>query len=132
MVCHGCGGVVGRDCFNPQECEQITRQMAEEHQRQNQFVQPERSSAIDLIVAERERQITQEGWSVSHDDQHEDSELAEAASCYALPPTIGVRAEHWPWDWSWWKPTEKDRIRELVKAGALIIAEIERLKRLQD
>jgi hypothetical protein len=31
--CHGCGGVIGRDCFNPQECEQITRQMAEEYQR---------------------------------------------------------------------------------------------------
>lgn len=29
MVCHGCGGVVGRDCFNPQECEQITRSMAD-------------------------------------------------------------------------------------------------------
>src|SRR5688572_11445818 len=27
-VCHGCGGVVGRDCFNPQECEEITRQQA--------------------------------------------------------------------------------------------------------
>lgn len=26
--CHGCGGVIGRDCFNPQECEQITRDMA--------------------------------------------------------------------------------------------------------
>ncbi len=29
-VCHGCGGIVGRDCFNPGECEQITRQMAAE------------------------------------------------------------------------------------------------------
>lgn len=36
MVCHSCGGVVGRDCFNPQECEQITRQMAED-QRQQQW-----------------------------------------------------------------------------------------------
>ena len=32
MVCHGCGGMIGKDCFNPQECEQITRQMAEQHQ----------------------------------------------------------------------------------------------------
>lgn len=26
-VCRGCGGIVGRDCFNPPECEWITRQM---------------------------------------------------------------------------------------------------------
>ena len=32
MICHGCGGVVGRDCFNPMECEQITRSMADESQ----------------------------------------------------------------------------------------------------
>ena len=24
-ICSGCGGVVGRDCFNPQECEWIAR-----------------------------------------------------------------------------------------------------------
>jgi len=27
QICNGCGGVVGRDCFNPQECEWISRQM---------------------------------------------------------------------------------------------------------
>lgn len=36
----------------------------------------------------------------------------------------------WPWDKSWWKPTPDDRIRELIKAGALIAAEIDRLQRL--
>lgn len=35
MLCHGCGGVLGRDCFNPQECEQITRDMAIQHQHQH-------------------------------------------------------------------------------------------------
>lgn len=29
MTCHGCGGVLGRDCFNSQECEDICRQKAE-------------------------------------------------------------------------------------------------------
>jgi hypothetical protein len=24
-ICNGCGGRVGRDCFNPQECEWISR-----------------------------------------------------------------------------------------------------------
>lgn len=34
----------------------------------------------------------------------------------------------WPQDWSF-KPTRDDRIRELVKAGALVAAEIDRLGR---
>lgn len=29
MICRGCGGVVGRDCFNPPECEWITQELTE-------------------------------------------------------------------------------------------------------
>lgn len=36
----------------------------------------------------------------------------------------------WPWDREWWKP--KDRRRNLVRAAALLIAEIERLDRAED
>ncbi len=91
------------------------------------------------IVAERVRQVVKEGWLPSHDDQHAFGELAKAAGCYAwiaglsdelrlildAPPPI------WPSNWGsdWWKPT--DRRRDLVKAGALILAEIERLDRIQ-
>lgn len=32
-----------------------------------------------------------------------------------------------PWDNEWWKPSPDDRKRELVKAGALIAAAIDRL-----
>lgn len=32
----------------------------------------------------------------------------------------------WPWDMKWWKPSD-DPIKNLVKAGALIAAEIDRL-----
>lgn len=46
-ICHGCGGVIGRDCFNPQECEMITRQMAEEYIRQPQ-PQPENLPTSDV------------------------------------------------------------------------------------
>ena len=28
MHCQSCGGVLGRDCFNPQECAEITADMA--------------------------------------------------------------------------------------------------------
>lgn len=86
-------------------------------------------SAVDMIAAERRRQVESEGWDEAHDDNHGSGELAKAAACYAFPPVIGTRTEHWPWDWSWWKPSPNDRVRELVKAGALIVSEIERLQR---
>ena len=55
--------------------------------------------------------------------------MAVAAACYALPAWCRGRTRRWPWDDEWWKPTPDDRIRELVKAGALIAAEIDRLLR---
>lgn len=91
-------------------------------------------TAIELIAAERARQVSVEGWTPGHDDEHDDGSLALAAACYAMPPDsmgrwasdIGPPIE-WPWDDEAWKPG--DRQRELVKAGALIVAEIERLQR---
>lgn len=85
-------------------------------------------NAIDDIAAERRRQIEQEGWHEQHDDLHDGGALAKAAACYALVDFPNVmRTRFWPWDPQWWKP--KDRRRDLVKAGALIVAEIERLDR---
>lgn len=97
-------------------------------------------SGIEDIAAERQRQIEAEGWTAEHDDKHDSGELAEAAACYARGSTginyierLGMRGHVqsrrvvWPWDLSWWKPT--DRRRDLVKAGALIVAEIDRLDR---
>ena len=97
------------------------------------------SNAIELIAAERKRQIEQEGWTVEHDDRHLRGELADSAACYALTSSVRERSiwgqsliyRLWPWDWNWWKPSSNDRIRELVKAGALIVAEIERLQRAE-
>ena len=94
--------------------------------------------ALLLIAAERERQVSAEGWTTAHDDQQATGELASAAACYAgfkrpafivSRKAIKVPPRDWPWESHWWKPTPKDRIRELVKAGALIVAEIERLQR---
>ena len=81
------------------------------------------------IVAERVRQVVKEGWSPEHDDQHAGGELAAAASCYALNAGAYRRLtpKAWPFDSEWWKPG--DERRDLVKAGALILAEIERLDR---
>lgn len=92
--------------------------------------------AIEDIAAERQRQIAVEGWSADHDDTHSGGQLASAAAAYALH-TSGVVKSHkgsapfgWPWDWRWWKPTTPRR--DLVKAAALIVAEIERLDRLSE
>jgi hypothetical protein len=111
-------------------------------------------TGVDLIAAERQRQIDAEGWKPEHDAIHKAGELADAAACLAATEPIFVRREQcdqnrrysigttfvtpWPYEtvgvpgqtWSapWRRPTA-DRLRELVKAGALIAAEIDRLGR---
>lgn len=80
-------------------------------------------NAINLIQHERNRQLNSEGFTLSHDDQHTQGELARAAACYALGESL-----EWPIENSWWKPTNP--IENLTKSGALIVAEMERLARL--
>lgn len=94
--------------------------------------QPDARDAVGLIAKERRRQIKAEGWAPEHDDKHVDGELVCAAAVYAAPDRHRPLVFHalWPWDGEWWKPTPNDRIRELEKAGALIVAEIERLQRI--
>lgn len=92
-----------------------------------------KDDGVGLIAAERKRQVSQEGWSRSHDDKHYGGDLARAALCYAAPVGHPAREgtfmpKWWPWEARWWKPTPDNRIRELVKAGALIAAEIDRLQ----
>ena len=103
---------------------------------------------LDLIKAERARQIQEEGFTVEHDDLHTRGEMALAAAVYAT--THEYRHMElpypWPWDKKWYKPepgmepenpnpvqarkpSDEGRIKELVKAGALIVAEIERIQR---
>ena len=87
--------------------------------------------AIMDVIAERQRQQSVEGWMPEHDDEHCNGELAMAAVCYINETgTVnrnGCKPWGWPWDASWWKPNA--RRRNLVKAGALILAEIERIDR---
>lgn len=86
---------------------------------------------IQLIAAERARQISQEGWTPEHDATHINKELSKAAAAYALNAHAGEDAlipACWPWSQKWWKPSD-DPVRNLVKAGALIAAEIDRLQR---
>jgi len=93
-----------------------------------------------LIQKERQRQIESENWTQEHDDEHVMGEMIGAAMTYAGHALEIVSdeeiegadaVEYWPWDMNWWKPSS-DPIRNLVKAGALIAAEIDRLQRTRN
>lgn len=92
-------------------------------------------TGIKLIEAERERQVSAEGWTPEHDDGHDLGEMTIAAWAYGQQSINLVRGykksdipDWWPWHKTWWKPSP-DPVRNLVKAGALIAAEIDRLQR---
>ena len=101
------------------------------------------------IAVERSRQRNQEGWTYSHDDEHTGSELALMAAHYVLLSARDATQYHTqdgliaspltrlidfvapqltPGEWHS-KPGTS--IRNLEKAGALIAAEISRLKRCE-
>lgn len=108
---------------------------------------PTHTMRIALEAAfERHRQIVGEGWSIEHDDTHDNGDLARAAATYAMCAAgdaqdravmdvagyAGVEPSIrslWPRDWdiAWLKP--KDRRQDLIRALGLIIAEVERLDR---
>lgn len=101
-------------------------------------------TGIELIADERKRQVESEGFTSKHDDAHKKGQLSRAAACYADIESVQAARpyarygidelrlevlEMWPWDEEWLKP-DTDPVRNLVKAGALIAAEIDRLQRL--
>ncbi len=100
------------------------------------------TDAALCVLIERERQKLIEGWTEANDDEHTNGSMAQAAACYAATTQdykdVGFQHHdedqirdripvYWPWRPRWWKP--KDRRSDLVRAGALILAEIERLDR---
>lgn len=97
----------------------------------------ELTNAADSVLAERRRQIEAEGYSPAHDDEHVCDEIAALACFYAMPP--GVREWSAPDGYGvtlgcavrpcGWEAKTGDRRDELVKAGALVLAEIERIDR---
>lgn len=103
---------------------------------------------MEEIMGERARQVDVEGFGPRHDDEHRRGEIGRAAQAYfhtarralacaarrgvalsdggygCLPPHAA-----WPKEWHrrWWKP--KNPRRDLVRAGALALAERDRLSR---
>lgn len=101
------------------------------------------------VLAERRRQLEVEDFRKDEDDHYTSGEMAWAAVCYLQNAAVAGKMqglgllnaeqcdergrslpqpEVWPWDAEWWKPAGQRR--DLVKAAALIIAEIERLDRI--
>lgn len=84
---------------------------------------------IDLIAAERQRQIEVEGFDEEHDALESTDDLVAAAVAYAMCDMPGNEVDNlpqnWPWDPVWWKP--KNRRKNLVRAGALIAAALDRM-----
>lgn len=98
-------------------------------------------SGVGLIAEERQRQI-EKGFTQEHDANHEVCEYVVAANCYSVAANVSYSTEffrteeeklilesirrEWPWDKESFKPTTSKR--NLVKAGALIAAAIDRLQ----
>ncbi len=93
---------------------------------------PSFTEGARLIRNERIRQIEVKGRTADSDDEWRLGELANAAAFMASPPGpdlhMGLGGAFMEWVE---KKRTMDRIRQLVVAGALVAAEIDRLLRLE-
>jgi len=118
------------------------------HRQDDQPKEMAMSKGVKMIEEERRRQVDEEGWTADHDAEHDDDSLAAAAACYAAPEKVYVERRNingpyfvdpWPWEPRWDKRysdgnklpdpatySNERRLDMLVKAGALIAAEIDR------
>jgi hypothetical protein len=90
------------------------------------------SQAVADVMVERKRQIGRKGYSAERDDQYSSYELPRAAACYVMNASGIPRHRaliYWPFTPVDFKPS--DRRRDLVKATALLLAEIERIDRAE-
>lgn len=108
----------------------------------------EDSQGMIDVLEERRRQVDEEGFDFEHDDKCDRGQLVRGALNYAAAASNNIYLNRqyisddappfqkygqplrWPWDGAWWKPGTARRM--LVKAAALIVAEIERLDRKGD
>lgn len=100
-------------------------------------------NGLQLIQAERTRQVEVEGWTHEHDDEHGGRALWHAAECYEAGQAEGMyvtRAEdgrpltaqalEWPWERDYFKPAAGPR--NLIRSGALFLAAAECYRRTKD
>lgn len=82
-----------------------------------------------LVADERWRQIREEGFELEDDLRYDPDTLARAAGSYLMAATADHPEEApvpgaWPWDAETWKPSAS-KVRNLVKAAALLVAEVD-------
>lgn len=82
------------------------------------------------ITIERRRQVIIEGYDKAHDHLESVDTLSMAAASYAIVDMDEQQSKTW-WPWSSVHYKPKDRLRNLVRAGALIAAAIDRLQEKQ-
>lgn len=103
-------------------------------------------SGVEIIGAERGKQVNKHGYSLSHDLTHDSGQLTDAAIAYIRfnlydsnegdrdeadfgdpdAPVVMIPSE-WPFLPEEFHGIDDDRITQLAKAGAFIAAEIDRL-----
>lgn len=89
----------------------------------------EKMTGAELIAAERQRQIDVEGYPREHDAFHRHADLAVNAARLAVDGTdANVIDQIERSDWGLPAKHRGNRVRQLVIAGALIAAEIDRLR----
>lgn len=94
---------------------------------------------LELVKAERQKQINKHGYTPEHDDEHTDGSIADAGACYAAtiyiwredPEEPGEVCPVWPWEAKFFKQEEHDRKQQLIIAAAFINAEYDRIVRAE-
>jgi hypothetical protein len=82
------------------------------------------TDAVLSVLDERSRQQKTQGFDAKHDDAREiKGELVDAAMCYMAGHKLGI------WPWPDFEFSCSSRRRGLIKAAALLLAEIEQLDR---
>ena len=84
------------------------------------------SKGIELIAEERQRQIEKEGYDVNHDNQEPLNCFNLAAASYLMHQiNPDISQSLWCWDFKYYKP--KSVLKNLVRAGALVAAAIDKI-----
>ena len=95
---------------------------------------------LELVKDERVKQINKHGYTHEHDDGHTDGSIADAAACYAATAQVYKIKEFnelfpmktlYPWGMRYFKKEEKSRKDQIITACAMLMAEWERLDRIE-
>lgn len=102
------------------------------------------SDFLNLVKVERQNQMNKHGYTPDHDDLHIDGSIADAAACYAANQENLWKDDYtnlhngipgldllWPWESEYFKKEEKSRKEQIITACAMLMAEYERLERLE-